>query len=384
MATQTPIAALESLVDRLVEQPPAPGPLLSVYLDGRPNEHGRSQIPPFLRRELWSKDRIRGLPYEDRDGYEKDASRVEAWLREAMPPSANGAAVFACHAAGFFEAVAMEAPIEGHRLHLGRRPHVYPLLHLLDRYRRYVAVLADTRKTRVYVFGLNARLLAREVEGEPKHGVENRSPSELRYQRHNTEHYKHNLKEVAETLDRIVRAERIETVILAGDEVVIPLLRAELPKSLLPKLVDVMRLDARTPEHEVLEATLEAFLQHDARTDAEKVRLLLDEYRAGGLGVVGVGPTRLALEIGQVDELLLAADPSVLSVDAAELGAAAAGGGEDLRTVTADELATRARQTDAAVTFVEDASLLRDVGGVGGLLRYRITPRDRPVGPLGT
>jgi peptide subunit release factor 1 (eRF1) len=41
----------------------------------------------------------------------------------------------------------------------------------------------------------------------------------------------------------------------------------------------------------------------------------------------------------------------------------------------ADELVTRARQTGAEVIIIEDAALLADVGGVGGLLRYRIDVR---------
>jgi peptide subunit release factor 1 (eRF1) len=52
----------------------------------------------------------------------------------------------------------------------------------------------------------------------------------------------------------------------------------------------------------------------------------------------------------------------------------------------ADELVTRARQTGAKITFVEDARLLQDVGGVGALLRYRVAPETAappPVPPEG-
>jgi peptide subunit release factor 1 (eRF1) len=38
----------------------------------------------------------------------------------------------------------------------------------------------------------------------------------------------------------------------------------------------------------------------------------------------------------------------------------------------ADTLVTRAKQTAARVTFIEDASLLESIGGVGAILRYRI------------
>ena len=37
----------------------------------------------------------------------------------------------------------------------------------------------------------------------------------------------------------------------------------------------------------------------------------------------------------------------------------------------ADELVTRAKQTAARVTFIEDPALLEDYGGVAALLRFR-------------
>lgn len=375
--THALIATLESLVDRLADLPPTQAPLLTLYLDGRPGPQGRDQVHPFLTKELRS--RRRGLPtHADKTSYDADVERIQKWVRDELPASANGAAVFACSAAGIFEAAAFDPPIEGHQLHVGRRPHIYPLMQILDRYRRYAAVLADSASTRIYVFGLNTRLAARQVEGVRMHGIEGLDSSEHRYQRHADEHRRQHIREVAHILDRMVAAERIDIVMLAGDEEVLPLLRDALPKSVLAKVVDVVHLDSRTPEHEVLSATLEALRRHDARTDAEKVQRLLDEYRAGALGVVGVPATRLALTMGQVDELLLSS-AAALTVDDEDLAEKTAEEREDLRTVTAEELATQARQTGAKVTFIEDVSLLKDVGGVGALLRFRIVPNPPPA-----
>jgi peptide subunit release factor 1 (eRF1) len=44
---------------------------------------------------------------------------------------------------------------------------------------------------------------------------------------------------------------------------------------------------------------------------------------------------------------------------------------------TADELVAKARQTAARIHFIEDASLLAPVGGVGALLRFRAHDRRR-------
>lgn len=96
-----------------------------------------------------------------------------------------------------------------------------------------------------------------------------------------------------------------------------------------------------------------------------------DAYRGNGLGVVGAEDTAKALEMGQVEELLITG-----TADAIDLGAA---GGvttdADARTAeerTADDLIAKAHQTAARVTIIRDAELLAPVGGVGALLRFKL------------
>jgi peptide subunit release factor 1 (eRF1) len=148
----------------------------------------------------------------------------------------------------------------------------------------------------------------------------------------------------------------VEKIVLAGDEVILPTLREQLPKHLTDKVIDTLSLDIRTPEDEVLQATLESIRQQDAKEDRDKVQQLMDAYRSGGLGVVGARATLDALMLGQVDELLIGP-----ALERQEDGEA-----------VSDELVTSARATGATVTFIEDASLLDEVDGVGALLRFKL------------
>jgi peptide chain release factor subunit 1 len=193
--------------------------------------------------------------------------------------------------------------------------------------------------------------------------------SQARYQRHVENFHQQHVKEVVEALDKLVREEKIERIIFAGNEVVIPLVQEQLPQHLAEKVVDVLRLDVRETEQQVLQATLEAMREHDARDDAERVQRMLDGYRSGGLGTAGLRETLRALEIGQVDELLLSAEPGAIR-NGHDNGA------EPVDAFTPDELVTRARQTGATVRFIEDPSLLEPVGGVGAMLRYRLEPAE--------
>jgi peptide subunit release factor 1 (eRF1) len=193
-----------------------------------------------------------------------------------------------------------------------------------------------------------------------------------------------------EALDRTVRSEHLQHVVLTGDEVVLPLLREQLPKQLANLVVDHLKLDAHASIQEVLDATLDAMRRDNERSDRTKVDAAVSAYRAGGLGVVGPAETLDALVKGQVDELLIAASAATLepvdvraaavlgsestlldpAVETTASGEAAEADPQAVRL--ADELVTRAKQTSARVTFIEDASLLEDYGGVAALLRFRV------------
>ena len=56
--------------------------------------------------------------------------------------------------ADLFEAIQVDAPFDQHWLFIGSVPHLYPLGRLIDTYPRYAAVMLDTNKARIFVFGL--------------------------------------------------------------------------------------------------------------------------------------------------------------------------------------------------------------------------------------
>jgi peptide subunit release factor 1 (eRF1) len=114
----------------------------------------------------------------------------------------------------------------------------------------------------------------------------------------------------------------------------------------------------------------------------------MDAWRSGGLGVAGPEATLKALEMGQVDELLITGSLQQLKgVQQLPAGSAPGavhadtsapqGAADDARLKVAGELVMRAEQTGASIRFVENADLLAGMGGVGALLRFRISDGRR-------
>ncbi|MBA2304960.1 MAG: hypothetical protein H0W08_20340 [Acidobacteria bacterium] len=377
-------------LDRLARFEPAPYPVVSLYLNTQPDARGRGQYQTFVRQEFKSRSRTYPVGSPERASLDTDLERIATFLETELQPSANGLAVFACSAGELFETVQLAAPIDQHWLYIGDAPHLYPLARVESRYPRYAAVVADTNTTRIMVFATGELVAQEEVKGEKTRRTSQGGWSQARFQRHISNFHQQHAKDVVDALERIVQNEGITQILTAGDQVILPLLRAELPKHLADKVVDHLKLDTKAPLEDVLAATIEAMARLNERTDREKVDAAVGGYRAGGLGVVGPEDTLEALIKGQVDELLLTANIDRLqniSTDGAiaaandstllEPAVETAAGGEaalaDPQVVRlADEYVTRATQTGARVTFIEDASLLHDYGGVAALLRFRI------------
>ncbi len=371
-------STLDDALRELALFEPTTMPVLSVYLNTQADQHGRDNFEPFLRKEFKARGRTYRAGSPEKQSFERDEKKILSWLQNELRPSSNGAALFACSGANdFFEAFQFEAPIQANRLYVYHQPHLYTLAKLRDKYPPYAAVIADTNTARIFVFGLGRTLNTETIVNEKV-----RSRSQIhgwwlrRYQLHVENYHLRHAKEVVEQLDRIVPEEGIGHIILAGDEIILSVLREQLTPPLLAKVVDVLKLDITAGEHEVLNATLEAMREHDARTDAERVRAMIDDYRAGGLAAVGVHDVLAALANGQVDTIFVSTDLEQMYPGEEQLHEAIAPALKALPEQTgmriSDALVTRAEQTGARIVFIEDPELLTDVGGVGASLRYRL------------
>lgn len=377
-------ASPQQLLETLLDFDPVPAPVISLYLDARVNEHGKRNFLPFVRKQLSERIKSYPLQSEERASLEEDFVRLMRYVEEGVREPAQGIALFACCAADYFQAGQFEAPFENNRLLVSDRPYLYPLARLTDQYRHYAVVLADTNRAQIFVFSAGRAVEQDNIENVKTKHTRVGGWSQARYQRHEENYHLQHAKEVVDALERTMQDERLEHIILAGDEaVVIPLLKEQMPKTLQEQIIDTISLGIDTPEHKLLEETLSAFQRHDSLTDMEKVERLLGEFRGDNLAVAGVPDTLAALSNGQVEEMLIVASADGLRYDEEEVKKVldiyvTENMPETLdQRAVADELIRRANQLSAAkVTFVEDQSRLEQLGGVGALLRYRISAEN--------
>lgn len=374
--------AIDLPLERLLAFEPVPLPVLSVYLNTQPDAHGRDpELIPYLERELKALARTWPAGSEERQSFDADAAKILAYVKDQIDPAANGVAIFACHGANeFFEALQFAAAVTDNRIYVYHQPHLYHLTKLDDEYPRYAAVLTDANTARIFVFGLGQTIDIEQIKGKKVHRVKVGGWSQARYQRRVGNAHQQHVKAIIERLEQIVREEKIGRVVVAGDPAIVPLFEQEMPQE-LAALTETMKLDVHASEQEVLAATLAKLQEQESSEAAEKVKRLLDQARGRGLAVLGPDATLEALANGQVDELLISGKlekdhPQQQEIDAVlapEIPDSSGGtDSEEPRKVSLpDLLITKAKQTGAEVTFIEDGSLLESVDGVGAFLRWR-------------
>lgn len=347
---------MQAMIRQLAERDAGNLPLLSVYLDVRPEATGER---PALRAGLVVlKDRLNELRRtflprgEDLDSFERDVERIDAFVQEEMQPSTAGLAIFACAGIDLFEVIESAVPFRN-QVSTGRHADLFELARLADEYETSIVAVVDSNTARLFLYR-QAKL--EEITGldEESTNFQKRSTggwSQARYQRHIDKHRRDFAREMAAAIAQAIDNEGAEHLILAGDEVAITPLKEELPPAALAKLRDVLRIDIRAARDDIAEeiAPLLDAVEREAGTGV--VDQLVTELRRGRLGVAGAAAVAKALDRGQVDVLLL----------------------EDKVELSADERADLVRQaslTGVRVEIVEDSAQLRQLGGVGALLRY--------------
>jgi peptide subunit release factor 1 (eRF1) len=375
-------SAVGQLLEKLVDFEPTTLPVLSVYLNMQPDQHGRTpDLRPYLEREFKSLAHTWQAGTPERESLDRDAERILTFVGEDLNRSSNGLALFACSAKQFFESIQLEAPIHEHRIYVYHQPHLYQLALIDDENPRYAAVLTDASRARIFVFGLGTKQNESRITGKKMHRVKVGGWSQARYQRRVDNAQQQHLKEVAEHLAKIVREDRVTQIVIAGDSETVPRLMEELPQELRAMVVEGPTLARDASEQEIFSSTLDKIKEESVKSDAEKVDRLLEAYRSRGLGVVGPEATLEALTNGQVDELLLSKLLERTNEEPVQVDAIVApeipdsGGSTDSdgprEASLPDLLVTKGRQTGAGITFIEDSTLLESVGGVGAFLRWR-------------
>ena len=387
MSTAITSDQVRVVIRRLAEVDGGDLPVLSVYLDVRPQatgeQPGRRAAFTLLRDRLRHIGRSYGPRGEALDSFRADEERIWSLLENELDTAAQGVAIVACHGLDVWEVVPTGVPFLD-SVSSGPRPDLYQLAALVDQFETAVVALVDTNTARLFV----SRLGSLDERAGPDEGTDSFRKrqmggwSQARYQRHIDKHIADFAASAAAAMEELMRREGASRLILAGDEVALTPLRDALSPSAREQIVDVLREDIRAqrdPLQRAVDELLAAAERDQGMAVADQV---IGGIRSGGLTVAGARRTREALEVGAVDTLVL------VGPEVGDPGGAAGQDARDLATeVEAEEdagapdaaeradLVRLAALSGARVEVVDEHGGLARYGGVGALLRYPLPVR---------
>jgi peptide subunit release factor 1 (eRF1) len=213
-------------------------------------------------------------------------------------------AIFSAADRGFFQTFSLGVPVAD-RIVLDEVPYLVPLLEAMHRQRRYLLVLMDSHRARLYEAAWGHTHLLRELEQEiprRQHSAgETWGKQQATIARHREDHLLHFRKELAQAIEKAWPDAPFRGLILLGEHEVVEVLRAELPPALAKQVVHSGPYNWATKQPDldaaVREVLADALRAHDARLTAELERRLREHY------LVAAGPQEVmnALRHGQVE-----------------------------------------------------------------------------------
>jgi peptide chain release factor subunit 1 len=370
-----------NFLTKLMEFEPAGFPFVSVYLNTEPNETGKRDFEIFLKKQLKDHGAVMEPGSSELESYDADVDKINNFV-ENLDPTTRGVAIFACSGSdGLFERFEFEVPFEENQFTVAEKPDMLPIVRLVSKYPPFAVVAADTNEAHIYVFKRGKTVGQEVIQNIKTNRSEVGGWSQMRYQRHIDNFHQQHAKEVIEEVAKLIREDNIDRVILSGDEsVIIPILRAEIPKEFEDKIAGTISLNVKSPVHEVYEAAAKAIDEHDIELEKQEIERLLENNYDDGIGVVGAEETLKALLNGQVQELFISANPDDISYSRndvrAVLKAYEPGEDGDLPDASEkieiiNEFVKRAAMSADSIRFVSDPQLLKTHGGIGAILRYQ-------------
>ena len=351
----------ENLMRKLAEFEPTEMPVLSIYLDMRPQATGGN--PGIRSGEIVLKDRLHEIEKayrprgEDLDSFLADKEKIVEFLENEFSEETQGLAIFACSAKNLWETIEVGTTFENEVV-VGKIPDLFQLANLLDKHEKTIVAVIDTNTARFFVtdYGdleeidvlddTNKKMFRKRAMGGWK---------QKKYQQNIDNNREDFAKDAAETVDELIKQERAKKLIIAGDEVSTPLFEEALSQKTREILSEnVLRIHIRAPKDEIAEEIREILEEYENEQSHDNADKAIAEFKRDGLGTMGAKATKYALENGQVETLLMDASSDSLT--------------EEIR----NEFIRLASTTGATVDMIENHEKFTSIGGVGALLRYKI------------
>lgn len=293
----------QNAIQVLLDHPKGEGMIVSCYADTSVTGGFVSLWSQHLKNEASAIEQRLGNDHQARAHVAKDLAIIRHALEEPGAQRARGMALFSAAERGFFQAFTLGVPVKD-RLVLDEAPSLVPLLEAMHRQRRYLLVLTDSHRGRLYEAAWGHTHLLRQIDKDvpkrQKSAGELWGKQQATIARHREDLLLHYRKELVSAIAHVWPDAPFRGLILLGDHKTIAALQSILPSPFENRVVHTgphsWARREPTLDAEVQQVLDDVFRAHDARLMEELERRLHDHY------LVAAGPQEVinALRQGQV------------------------------------------------------------------------------------
>ncbi len=313
------------------------------------------------------------------ENFEKTMQKIEEYLdKNRVEKQQKGLVIFASDIHNFFRAYKLGLPLKN-LLIVDTSPYIRPIARLIDEYETFGLVLLDSHRAKIYIVSSHKvkykKKKAKDIMNRHKKG----GMSQARFQRLRKGAINHFLKDISDGIEKLFSEENITKIVIAGPGNAKTMLKNILPNNIKFKIVDIINADFDESENIIVSKSEEIILKDEKEISEKNVSRLKDEILKDGLAVYGLKETRDAVRNGQIELLLISKDYKIRgwicekcqSVDTGAKKKCPYCGSKTSQVDVIEELIEFAERSDTKIEFVENNPVLNELGGVGGILRFK-------------
>jgi peptide subunit release factor 1 (eRF1) len=354
-------------------------PIVSVYLDLGP-EARRDRTWATVLKSLAREVTATITDPREARRVAQEVARIEQMLSQRLPDLGRSMALFSSEAIGLWHEVMLPVGLPN-RLRFGKRAYLRPLFRVLDEHERFVIVVLDAQRARLFVSQLGSTVEVADLieEGPSRHHED--GWVQMRLERQRDAHVLWHAGAVAHAAGLALEHFGARWLLVSGTADVLADFRQQLPQAVAARLAGEFRIAATASLSEVGQAV--AAIERDVEAREELVTIeRLGNARPGGRGVWGLEDTLRALNEMRVMTLVVQHDYRTqggVCVDSGDLTANPIGlcphCGEAVTLVedVVEMALERAYRQSAQLEMVRSAaglSRLEDYSPIGALLRF--------------
>jgi hypothetical protein len=297
--------------------------VVTLYLHVDPGERANQSTPRGW--EIYMKSALNDIEKNHIDNADNNRdwkalrSRIEEFARDYNPEGGQSLVMFVGN--DTFHTHEIRVALDNS--HSYGDPMIVPLLWAVDEHEQYLVVLVDQEQARLLNVYLGRATVNDEIEldiqgydfrernyinsnrGLSYGNVQGQGAGNDRFEDMKDEHIKRFYKDVASELHDLTKQTESTRLILSGNQQSAHALKDNLPQPLKDMMVDIVPMPVESADHDVVKRIRQTALNYEREQELELVNEVIGFAKSEGRGALGADAVDKALEMQQVEMLIL-------------------------------------------------------------------------------